>query len=318
MLIPYLPVSAQQDPVPIADISIAAGSPSSSNVVELLSDSSGQASVQLIPGVNHYVTASARGYAPKTVSIDSPSAGQNFNVNVELDPLPMVEGYITTPDGRPVAGAVIFSSVETAISDERGYYALYVSPNDTDISVMAPFQFFVPGEIINQSLGGDVRFITIFNYNIHNGNVVSKNVNLSITGPTTRLDVTLDWSARLTGTVTYQNGTPAANLRVSAFATGSTQIVGFPSGYTGDDGRYVIERDLLNGNYNISISMIRGSSILSMPNVASVSITCAPPCSQPDTADLVIPNIVRITGQALSCQRLVTIHRTNSQRRCEC
>ena len=301
---PVNQASAQQDTVPGAEVSIRAGNPDSDYEMALYTDDTGSISVDIVPIDNHFIRVDARGYMPVTQMV-APNGTQPINLAIQLNPLPMVEGYVRTPDGGPVSGALVQSSIDSVFTDERGYYALYVLPNETTLTVMTPMANVLPlsvAFIMQRFQYGDIETIWPFNPNVHNDNVVSKRVNINVNGPVTNVDITLDWSARITGTVTFQNGTPVAGAGVSAFPTDSSSILMIPLGSTDENGRYVLDNDVTSGRFNLSVTIpIRnGSGSLHFPSIATIYINTSDPFNNSNNLDITIPEVVRITGRVLS------------------
>ncbi len=297
-------VSAQQDAVSGAEVLIRAGNPNSEYEMWTYTDDLGTVSVDIIPLENHYIQVNARGYMPVTQQV-VPNGNQPINVDIQLNPLPMVEGYVRTQDGRPISGAIIRSSVDSVFSDERGYYSLYVLPNETTLTVMTPMANVLPVSVallMQRFQYGDVERIWTFNPNIHISNVISRSVNINVNGPVTTVDITLDWSARITGTVTFQNGTPVVGAVVSAFPTDNTNILMLPIGSTDENGRYVLNNDISNGRYNISITIPthNGTGSLIFTNIGTIYINTSNPLNDSFNLDITLPDLVKITGRVLS------------------
>jgi len=260
--------------------------------------SDGSLTLELMAGVNHIVSISARGYQTVVLNTSAVSTGDTLNLNVTLDPLPLLEGYVKTADGQPVSGAIIKSSVDRAYSDLNGYFAIYVLPNETNIQVEPP----IPD---TSSIFFEAFNITGFLIERTVSNVIGREVNIALSGPVTSLNITLDYSSRVAGRVTFQNGSPVIDANVEAFPTsGNVDLIGFPpADVTDESGNYLLEINLVNGeNYNISISITRPdlNSTLTFLNVESIVVTCPSPCNTPVNQDITIPNIVKVTGRVLS------------------
>ncbi|QHT61837.1 carboxypeptidase regulatory-like domain-containing protein [Paenibacillus lycopersici] len=95
--------------LPVLDISNGAGKYSLSN---------------LNPGT-YSVTASASGYASKTITGVVVTAGKETTLNIQLSALGVITGKVTDTSGKPVIGALVTdSNGNTVITNLRGIYTL--------------------------------------------------------------------------------------------------------------------------------------------------------------------------------------------------
>ena len=260
----------------------------------------GVASFYVFQGDPIDFSVSAFGYLPVNVSI--PSAQDGMSIDVTLEQSPLLEGYVFTPDGRPVVGAWVSVGGRTVYTDNNGYYAIYVGEplgSNIQVSVSAPLNFITSLEALRQLAffaGREIPNGFIAIRHLENYNVISKTVNVNMDSMRKMYNITLDWSAAVGGTVTFTDGSPVEGATVSFIGgLGSTSLG--TSNVTDSNGNYIVNRDLSNGAYNVSVAY-KG---VFFSNVRSnYQVTCAPPCMSPQNLDLQIPRVGKVVGRVLS------------------
>ncbi len=293
-------VYSQGNAVPGADISVRAG-PGMDFGFDDRADSNGMASYDLFQGMSHEISVRARGFRSRLVRLQPVNNPGVQQLNVVLEPATLVEGYIKTPDGTPVAGVLVNSDIDSAVTNAWGYYAVYVNnTNMAQLSVTAlpplmltaglfDFSGFFGGQKPKKVLLGD-----IYRYNDF---IVSKRVNVNINNqPIVMQNITVDFSARVAGTVFFDSGDPAVNATVTFM--GSNFVGIGSSGIVNSFGQYSVDRDLINGPHNVTVTFSGKSWTLTLLNILkNVNINCVLPCDNPQIIDIQVPNLVRIYGR---------------------
>ncbi len=309
LLIPILAIQPALDNEALAqgglggvDISVYPYRMSENNFAEYgiqrFSSSAGSASMELAPNVQHLVVVEARGYSPKILQVGPQQQGASVTLNVTLDPLPLVEGYVTLPDGTPLLGALVKSSVDQVYTDNYGYFAVYVNGSRDKLTVEPPIHPFLFALAM-----GDMGGLHIFFPDATTFEAIGKEVDVVTSGPRTFVNITLDYSLSLEGTVTYQDGSLARRVTVTLVDTGGGVAVGFPPmDVTDDAGRYYISTNVRPGLYNVSVTINNPyfNSTTNLMNIAQVNMNCQAPCNPPQRLDLTLPNLVKVDGRVVS------------------
>jgi protocatechuate 3,4-dioxygenase beta subunit len=197
-----------------------------------LTDSNGNYKIitNLESGVYNVTVASATGYFTKTISGVSVTAGvETSGVNISLGSSATISGKVTSPSGIPIPGVSV-----TAISTDGGGYL-----GSTKTGVDGSYK-------IESGLGSGTYMVTAFSGTSFNQvqNVEATaghetpNVNLT-------LNVTVQPTGAITGTITDTNNNPIAGATISA---GSGQAT------SGSDGVYEISSGIPTGSYTVYVS----------------------------------------------------------------
>ncbi len=290
-------------PVPGANVDIALASDPSYELSTRV-NRNGELTLELYQGVNHTFTVRARGYLSKMGEIPAVNNAGPVQQVITLEPAALVEGYVKTPDGKPVVGAIVSSEIDSTFTDSNGYFAVYVEPGtNASISVNAPPDYkALFGNFLNASAMGlpsGYKEILLFLPSVANEFVISRTVYVLVNTQRVQVNVTLDFSARVAGTVTFQNGTPVANATVSIMNPNMVGMGGFGfMAVTDQSGRYEVNKDLPNGLTNVSVTVLGNGWSVHIQNVIeNFNVNCATPCTNPQNLDITIPNFVKVTGR---------------------
>ncbi|HIQ13123.1 MAG TPA: hypothetical protein EYH44_01890, partial [Thermoprotei archaeon] len=264
----------------------------------------GELSIQLYQGVPHQLEVKVMGYKPVVVDVAARNVAGPFPLNVTLEPLALVEGYVTTPDGQPVAGISVSTEYGLTFTDEDGYYAIYV-PTNTDVNVsigeltIYPDKLLelVEGIIIWEELFGEyvppdfLDYIPIIRPYTSNIYVVSNEVLINVDNPVTQVNITVEFSARIAGTVVFSSGgfIQKGVVSVSGDGWAAVGII--------ENGSYNVDNNLMNGLANVSISLYGDNWVLTFNQSTQVNINCTLPCETPQNIDFTVPDIVQLSGR---------------------
>ena len=302
---PYMDAVYSQagSPLPGAEVEVAFG-PDPSYGLTAHANLNGELTLDLYQGVDHSLTVSARGYISQMVNLPAVNNAGPIQQVVTLDPAALIEGYVKTPDGRPVVGAIVDTEIDSTVTDSNGYFAVYAEPGaNVTVSVFPPVNYGmflgVFGNVSMFGIPAGYKDFVVFSPLAGNQHVVSKSLYVLVNSQRLQVNVTVDFSARVSGQVIYQNGTPVPNATV--MMTNPNTIIGFGSfGMTDEFGNYEVGQDLPNGPANVSVMVAGNSWIVLFNNVLeNFNVNCALPCDNPQNLDITIPNLVKVTGRLI-------------------
>ncbi len=196
----------------------------------------------LASGTYNVTTLFPTGHLDKTVSGVAVVSGNQYTVNLALDPSGILSGRVTsTLSGAPIAGATVTAtsggSFGFATTNSTGYYRIADGLKTGSYTVFA-------------SYGGG--FGTVPAVSVTQGQETA-NVNVQ---------VTLTPSGIISGTITNSTGAPLASALVEA-----NGLSGSGSDLTDSSGNYVIDTGLLPGTYTVNASKT-GYNTVSQAGVA--------------------------------------------------
>lgn len=194
-------------------------------------DASGHYTVNSgLPTGTYDVTVMIDGYIINQTKGINITSGQTFTLNVFLFKSGAVSGRVTDSNGNPVANTYVFVSPNDVTSN-YGYYATTDSNGYFNVYT---------------NLGTGSYNITA-GYTAH-GLVPAIKANVMITAgqQTSNVNLVLQTSGKITGKVTFPNGSAAANANVYAVGNGY-----FGSATSASDGTYTIDTGLGSGNYSV-------------------------------------------------------------------
>jgi hypothetical protein len=215
--------------VALSGILVAAVAQNGTYVASAFTNSTGKYTLNtdLATGTYNVTVSFPTGHLPKTVSGVAVVAGNQYTVNVPIDPSGIISGRVTSlTTGAPISGATVSatagSSFGFATTNQTGYYRI------TDGLATGSYTLFA-------SYGGG--FATMTGVSVTQGQETS-NVNLQIT---------LLPSGTISGRVTNSTSSPLSGAYVSAVG-----LTGSGSAFTDDSGNYIINTGLLTGTYNVT------------------------------------------------------------------
>jgi 5-hydroxyisourate hydrolase-like protein (transthyretin family) len=212
----------------LSGIAVYASSSTSGFAAAAVTNSSGKYTMNTNLGTGTYNVSVLlpAGHISNTITGVAVTAGNQYTVNVPLNPSGIISGRVTTTTGTPVAGASVTASAGTnfgfATTNATGYYRITDGLDTGSYTVFA-------------SYGGG--FATATGVSVTRGQETG-NVDLQLT---------LLPSGTITGRVTNTTGSPISLAYVSAEG-----LTGSGSAYTDDNGVYTINTGLLTGTYNVT------------------------------------------------------------------
>lgn len=213
------------------------------------------------------------GFLEKTVVL-SVTAGSTTNLgDIMLEQSAIIQGQVTGPSGEPVPSAYLYlynqvddSVVNTAFANSSGYYA---------------FDWNVPT--------GTYYILMLPRNDVGNGYLEEYVYGISATqGSTTTVDIQLEMSASISGTIMLDPSTPTKASVTLTNATGD-QIAHY---YTDSTGKYNFSWGVPAGTYNVSAFNVAGG-IWSDSQVLQVSVGAG---EQSPGNDLVYDRSASISG----------------------
>ena len=188
-----------------------------------------------VPAGLTQVVVSAAGYTTAHLPGVTVEEGKTVSdLQVDLDTGAKIIGRVTGSDGSPLAGV-------TVSNDPRGGGRGVVRFDASQSSTITDAN----GEYTLDAVDAGEKTLLF----AHQG-YLNESRTVTVTPPTTRLDVQLSTGVRLTGTVTTENGAPVADAMVTASSAAST---GFGNGQarTDSNGAFVIDQ-VAPGHYMLS------------------------------------------------------------------
>lgn len=296
------PVYSQSgSPIPGAHVEIDYG-PDPKYGLEVITNQNGEVILDLYRGVSHDYEVRARGYVAKNGSFPAVNNPGPVQQVITLEPAALIEGYVKTPDGRPVVGAPVDTDIDSTITDANGYFAVYAVPGrNATVSVNSPgvveasFRgFFNPALL---GLPTDFKDSILFIPVTGNTHVLSKRVEVVVNSSRVQLNITVDYSARVAGFITYQNGTAVPNAVITFINPNNIRFLGTIA-VSDENGNYEAGYNLPNGPSNVSVTLTGDGWALNFINIlTNVNVNCALPCTTPQNLDIAIPNLVKISGR---------------------
>jgi hypothetical protein len=197
-----------------------------------LTDSNGNYKIitNLESGVYNVTVTSATGYFTKTISGVSVTAGvETSGINISLGSSATISGKVTSPAGTPIPGVSV-----TAISTDGGGYL-----GSAKTGVGGSYK-------IESGLGSGTYMVTAFSGTSFNQ---VQNVEVTAGHETPNVDLTLNVTVQptgaITGTITDTNNNPISEATISA---GSGQAT------SGSDGVYELSNGIPTGSYTVYVS----------------------------------------------------------------
>lgn len=270
MLFSITSVTAQStQPVANATVKVTDGN----GVLYGTTDANGDVTL-LVKAKQHDITVSAYGHKTKTVN--NVNFATTHDVEISLESAPFIVGQITS-NASPVYGVrVEAEGGYTTITDKEGRYAVPAdgsvgSTVSIDANPLGTEDLLMKGDKVMDVMrefvsitGAAVNFPEGFNIVIPKGlstNVVQKsNERVVLNDNLVHHDIQLDTSYSISGYV-RSNGQPVENAIVLA-STHNSSVSYAAMGITDADGHFVINYNIVNVQYDVSV-FAKGYTIVS-------------------------------------------------------
>jgi hypothetical protein len=181
-------------------------------------------------GIYNITVAIATGYNTKTIGAISVTAGvETKNVNFSLDRSATISGKVLTPTGQPVSGVTV-SAISTGSPNYSGYA---ITGADGSYKIQS-------------GLGTGTYMVTVFSGTSFDQKPnIAATVGQETTNVNLTLNVTVQPTGIITGTVTNSDNSPIVGATVSAGSGHDT---------TDSEGFYQIASGLPTGTYTVDVS----------------------------------------------------------------
>ena len=272
--------------IPIATIKIF----SESGGVKTVYAVNGEVSIDILAGVKHSILVSSYGYRSYNLSLPGLNQGEIRNIDVQLGPAPIIEGYVKSFDDVGIQGARIsFDGIET-ISSWNGYYAVYVDkdigdnveyiagpPIDPEVFMDTPFTIDTGSRFYAKLFPYEQKYQLGYTYG-----------NLNIDRERVYMDIVLPESTVLGGQIFFRNGSPVMKGEVLLVSinnplTLSTNI---------SNGIFSFRGGVSEGNYDIYLRLEGQTGYTDILLEQGLTISCTPTCPPSVTRGYIIPELV--------------------------
>ena len=270
-------VSSAGPPIPYAKVTIQSGS----LYYSVNADSMGVVDMEIRSNETTSIFATAYGYnLYRLLNLDNIPNGTIFNAS--LNPSNILYGYVKDPDGNPVVGAIVRFAGRVTYTDENGLYVIYAYLSDSK------YELFIDPPV--NPMEAYPREATSSSSNIYpvGGpySLIGYKELVGALNPITQYNVTLNYSAIVTGYVHNFDGTPL-NGGTIEYKSQDGKVV---RGVIEEDGSYTIYSNLKPGNYTVTIYI--GS--LSITVASDIAVTCIYPCNAPPMNNFTLPELVDV------------------------